>query len=39
MTARINRQVLLKARPNGIPQAEHFEIAEAPVPEIAAVSF
>ncbi len=30
----INRQVRLKARPNGIPQAEHFELAEAPVPEI-----
>lgn len=28
-----NRQVLLKARPSGIPQAEHFEIVEAPVGE------
>ena len=28
-----NRQVLLKARPSGIPQAEHFEIVEAPVAE------
>lgn len=28
----VNRQVLLKARPDGIPQAEHFELAEAPVP-------
>ncbi len=28
-----NRQVRLKTRPEGIPQAEHFEIAEAPVPE------
>lgn len=27
-----NRQVRLKARPDGIPQAEHFEIFEAPVP-------
>lgn len=29
----LNRQVRLKSRPNGIPQAEHFELAEAPVPE------
>jgi NADPH-dependent curcumin reductase CurA len=28
-----NRQVRLKSRPTGIPQAEHFEIVEAPVPE------
>ncbi|WHZ12414.1 MAG: Putative oxidoreductase YncB [Burkholderiaceae bacterium] len=28
-----NRQVRLKSRPSGIPQAEHFEIVEAPVPE------
>ena len=28
-----NAQVRLKSRPDGIPQAEHFEIAEAPVPE------
>lgn len=28
----INRQVILKSRPTGIPQAEHFEIVEAPVP-------
>lgn len=34
MIARVNRQVLLKSRPNGIPQAEHFEIAETAVPEI-----
>lgn len=34
MIARVNRQVLLKSRPNGIPQAEHFEIAEMAVPEI-----
>lgn len=27
-----NRQVLLKSRPTGIPQAEHFEIVESPVP-------
>ncbi|MEN4918343.1 NADP-dependent oxidoreductase [Achromobacter spanius] len=29
----INRQVVLKARPMGIPQAEHFEIQTGPVPE------
>ena len=28
-----NNQVLLKSRPSGIPQAEHFELAQAPVPE------
>lgn len=28
-----NRQVRLKARPQGIPQAEHFEIVEESVPE------
>jgi NADPH-dependent curcumin reductase CurA len=34
-----NRQVRLKARPNGIPQAEHFELAEATVPELAQGQF
>lgn len=34
MEHRINRQVRLKSRPIGIPEAEHFEIVEAPVPEI-----
>ena len=29
-----NRQVVLKSRPLGIPQAEHFELATAPVPEL-----
>lgn len=28
-----NRQVRLKKRPTGIPQAEHFEITEAPIPD------
>jgi len=28
----VNRQVLLKAHPDDIPQAEHFELTEAPVP-------
>jgi len=27
-----NTQIRLKARPDGIPQAEHFEIAKAPMP-------
>jgi NADPH-dependent curcumin reductase len=30
-----NRQVRLKSRPTGIPQADNFEIAAAPVAEIA----
>jgi NADPH-dependent curcumin reductase len=29
----VNRQVLLKSRPAGIPQAEHFEIVQRRVPE------
>ena len=29
-----NRQVRLKSRPVGIPQAEHFEIVAAPLPEL-----
>lgn len=33
MTVLRNRQVRLKARPSGIPQAEHFEIVEATVGE------
>jgi NADPH-dependent curcumin reductase CurA len=28
-----NRQVRLKSRPSGVPQAEHFELVEAPVPD------
>jgi NADPH-dependent curcumin reductase len=32
MATTVNRQVLLKSRPDGIPQAEHFAVAEAPVP-------
>ena len=28
-----NRQVRLKVRPTGIPEASHFEIADGPVPE------
>ncbi len=30
-----NRQVRLKSRPSGIPQAEHFEIVAAPLPALA----
>jgi len=33
MAQKINRQVRLKSRPSGIPQAEHFEIVNAPIPE------
>jgi len=29
-----NRQVLLKARPSGIPQAEHFELVDRPLPAL-----
>jgi len=32
MTTRINRQVLLRSRPEGIPGAEHFEVVESPIP-------
>jgi NADPH-dependent curcumin reductase CurA len=34
MAATRNRQVRLRARPDGIPQSEHFEIVEAPVSEL-----
>lgn len=34
MTPRVNRQVLLKARPNGIPKAEHFELHDAALPDV-----
>ncbi len=36
MTQAVNRQVLLTSRPEGIPQASHFTIAESPVPELGA---
>jgi NADPH-dependent curcumin reductase CurA len=29
----VNRQVLLKSRPSGIPEAAHFEIVERPIPQ------
>lgn len=34
MSGSSNRQVLLKARPEGIPQAEHFEVAESALPRV-----
>ena len=34
MPPKVNRQVLLKARPTGIPQAEHFEITQVAMPEL-----
>jgi len=34
MALQRNRQVRLKSRPNGIPQAEHFEIVETATPEL-----
>jgi hypothetical protein len=30
----VNRQVRLKSRPSGVPEAEYFEIVEAPVPDL-----
>ena len=33
MSVEVNRQVRLKARPDGIPQEEHFEVVESTVPE------
>lgn len=35
MLPQTNRQVRLKSRPAGIPQAENFELASAPVPTLA----
>ena len=32
---KVNRQVRLKSRPTGIPQADNFEIVAVPVPEVA----
>jgi NADPH-dependent curcumin reductase CurA len=34
MTPKLNRQVRLKSRPNGIPKAENFAIVEAAIPEL-----
>jgi NADPH-dependent curcumin reductase CurA len=33
MSASINRQILLKSRPEGMPSLANFELAQAPVPE------
>ncbi|HYD70041.1 NADP-dependent oxidoreductase [Azospirillum sp.] len=35
----LNRQIRLRARPDGIPQAEHFEMAEAPLEPLTAGQF
>ena len=35
MTPHRNRQIRLKSRPNGIPQAEHFEIVNSSIRELA----
>jgi NADPH-dependent curcumin reductase CurA len=35
MPPRTHRQVRLRSRPTGIPQAEHFEIVEATLPDLA----
>ncbi|MEQ5840097.1 NADP-dependent oxidoreductase [Paraburkholderia acidicola] len=35
MSNTTNRRVALKARPTGIPQAEHFDLTTAPAPELA----
>ena len=32
MTATVNRRIVLAARPNGEPGAEHFRLEEAPLP-------
>ena len=33
MTGSVNRQILLKSRPEGAPSLDNFELAEAPIPE------
>jgi NADPH-dependent curcumin reductase len=39
MSKTINRQVWLRSRPNGIPQAHDFDLREAPIPSIQAGEF
>ncbi len=39
MPSGTNRQVRLAARPTGIPETRHFEIVEAPVPDLAEGEF
>src|SRR5260370_37654048 len=36
MAATVNRQVLLKSRPEGIPERRHFQIVESALPTPAA---
>src|SRR5262249_61894668 len=33
MTGRMNRQILLKTRPEGVPSPDNFELTETPIPE------
>src|ERR1700681_1766938 len=33
VSSAVNRQVLLRSRPDGIPQAENFEVVETALPE------
>src|SRR5262249_41427112 len=33
MTGRMNRQILLKTRPEGAPSPDNFELTETPIPE------
>jgi NADPH-dependent curcumin reductase CurA len=33
MTGSVNRQILLKSRPEGTPTLDNFELAESPIPE------
>jgi NADPH-dependent curcumin reductase CurA len=33
MAGRVNRQILLKSRPEGAPSADNFQLTEAPIPE------
>ena len=32
MTGSVNRQILLKSRPEGAPSLDNFELTEAPMP-------
>ena len=33
MVARVNRQILLKSRPEGVPSLDNFVLGQRPVPE------
>src|SRR6187455_2568520 len=39
MAERINREIHLKNRPNGMPEAANFELVETPIPKPAAGQF